>query len=595
MTPGLLAGVLALGAAAAPVEKDGTWIEVKSPFFVVLTDAGGGAARRTISRFEKIRAAFAAVMPTAKLSGERELLIIAPRSEKSLRSLVPEWWENKDGIRPSTVHLTGRDHVFVLVRTDLREDDDESYHAAQWGYSSHLIGLNVPRLPLWAYRGFADFYARTTVQKERVLVGRAAALHVRTLRDRGLMPVSALWAVDRRSPEYLDRDRLPRFDAESWTLVHYLMLGDKGVHRPTLARFLALLGQNREPEDAAREAFGDPRQLDEALGVYIRSQAFYMQNIEADVDSKVQTSPERPLSSAEALAMRAAVHLASERYPDAHACLDEALRIDPKLAWAHEIRASLAWAEEDPLVAREAVERALALEPGRPLATRLQERVSGPPTVTGAERLCDAGDLEACANLGAWLIDGSGGTTDPARGVALVEKACSGGRAEACASLSWRHRQGKGVPVDAGRAVALLEKACAAGDTESCLAAASDHQAGRGVPANPEAAGRMFETACTRGDRNGCIALAWMLQKGEGVPRDLERATALYEDGCLAGDGASCTRLGLLYVAPDGLPNDPEHAKQLLGKGCELGDPWGCSNLEIVTEMIARTKKPGRH
>ena len=228
-----------------------------------------------------------------------------------------------------------------------------------------------------------------------------------------------------------------------------------------------------------------------------------MEAIGAEVDQKVQTSPERPLSSAEALTMRAVVHLAGERFPDAHACLDEALRLDPKLAWAHEVRAALAWAEDDPVVAREAVERALALEPGRPVAARLQKRLSGPPTVKGAERLCDGGDLEACLILGGWLIDGNGAAPDPSRGVALIDRACTGGNVEACRQLSWRYRQGTGVEADGARAVAFLEKACGAGDSQACLAAASDHQTGRGVPADPAAATRMLESACTHGEKAG--------------------------------------------------------------------------------------------
>jgi hypothetical protein len=229
----LLVGLLAAGAAtAAPVEKDGTWIEVKSPEFVTFTNAGASAARRVTTRFEKIHAALAAVMPTVRLAGEQQLFVVAARSEGSLRSLVPEFWERKDGLRPAAVHLHDRDHVFLLVRTDLPEDDDESFHAAYWGYASHVISLNMPGLPLWAGRGFTEFYSRTTVQKDQVLVGRAAPSHVRELRQRGLMPTSALFAVDRESADYLDSYRLQRFDAECWALIHYLMLGDKGAAGP---------------------------------------------------------------------------------------------------------------------------------------------------------------------------------------------------------------------------------------------------------------------------------------------------------------------------------------------------------------------------
>ena len=591
MNPGLLAGMLALGVAAAPVEKDGTWIEVSSVDFVVLTDGGASAARRTILRFETIRAALAAVMPSVRLSGERELVVIAPRGEKSLRSLIPGWWAAKDGMAPSTVHLSDRNHTFLLVRTDLREEDDQSFDAAHWGFTSHLVSLNTPRLPPWASRGLAGFYAPTTVQKNRVRVGRAPASHVRALREGVLMPVTDLWAVDHESLEYLDRDRLGYFDAESWALVHYLMLDDEGAHRENLARFLVLLNEDRRPNDAAREALGDPRALDKALASYIRKQALYARATSTAVDVRLETAPERPLSSAEALTMRAAVHLASERYPDAHACLDEALRLDPRLAWAHETRAALAWEEDDPAAAREAVARALSLEPGRPLATRLQKRVSGPPTVEGAERLCDGGDLAACAQLGGWLIDGSGTPPDPPRGVELMERACGGGDAQACRHLSWRYRQGTGVPADGARAVAFLEKGCAAGDSKACLAAASDHQASHGVPADTAGTARMLEAACTQGERTACAALAWALQNGEGIPRDLERAAALYQDGCHAGDAASCTRLGILYARPGGLPTDHARAKQLLTKACELGDRAGCSNLEMLAALTESATK----
>jgi TPR repeat protein len=593
--PSLLAGLLVAGAAASvPVQKDGTWIEVKSPAFVVFTDAGAGAARRAIARFEKIRAALATAMPTARLSGERELRIVAARNESSLRSLVPQWWESRNGIHPATVHVYRGDHVFLLLRADIAEDDDESYHVAYWGYAAYLIELNLPRLPLWAARGFADFYARTTVQKSRVIIGRAAVSHIHTLRQRGLIPASALFAVDRHSPDYLDEQRLERFDAESWALVHYLMLGDKAAHRRQLAAFLTMLGKDVDAGKAAREAFGDPATLDQALSSYILDKAFYSEAVPGSVDSQVETTPERPLTSAEALTMRAAVHMTSSRFADAHACLDEALKLDPKLAWAHEIQASLAWAEDDPVLARKAVAEALRLEPDRPLSLRLQKRLAGPPTVKGAARLCDAGELEACASLGSWLVDGNGLPADPARGLALMEKACDGGRAEACGQLAWRYRQGTGVAADAGRSTAFLEKGCGAGDGKACLAAAADHSGG-GDEGDPAAAARLFESACKRGEKSGCLSLAWALQQGEGVTRDLPRAASLYENACNAGDAGSCTRLALLYVMDDGLPKDQARALALFKKACEQGEQVACSNaeaLEAASSRSARRKRP---
>jgi hypothetical protein len=414
---------------------------------------------------------------------------------------------------------------------------------------------------------------------------------VRTLREVGLLPLTVLWTVGRQSPEYVDRARLRRFDAQSWALVHYLMLGEAGGRRQSLARFLALVGEGREAGDAARRTLGDPAALGDALASYVRRRAFDMETIETGAHRDLRVSSGRPLSSAEALTMRAAVHLAGGRHGDAHACVDEALRLDPELAWAHEIRAALAWAEDDPLVAREAVEKALVLDPHRPLAARIRERVSGTPTVKGAETLCEAGDLEACVTLGSWLIDGSGTVADPPRGVELIDKACEGGAVEACRQLAWRHRNGEGVEVSPGRALAYLEKACRVGDGRACLAAARDHQEGQGVPTDAAAAARMLESACTHGERAGCVALAWALQNGEGVRRDLARAAALYEDECFAGHGEACTRLGLLYVAQNGLPTDRRRAEGLLARGCSLGNQLGCSNLEVVRAMSTPEKR----
>jgi TPR repeat protein len=394
--------------------------------------------------------------------------------------------------------------------------------------------------------------------------------------------VEELFAVGPSAPDSPDPMRTRRFDAQSWALVHFLMVGDDGVHRPRLSRFLMLVSEGREPGEAARVALGDLRELDVALAAYVNRNVFDTQSIQLTGIGPSETTPPRSLSAAEALTLRGAIHVAGERFDDARDCLEAALRLDPELAWAHETAAALAWADDDPAGARAAVARALALDPARPWARRLGRRVSGPPTLGGARTLCDHGDLETCAQLGAWLLDGEGATPDPADGLSALETACEGGFAPACRRLSWRFREGEGLPPDAVRAVEFLEKACRAGDGNACLAAAGEHREGRGVPVDPVSSVRMLELACTRGETMGCMALAWALHSGEGVTRDVERAAALYLDQCQAGNGSCCSRLGLLYLASNGLPTDTPRARDLLARGCALGDPAGCLRLEAL-------------
>jgi hypothetical protein len=136
---------------------------------------------------------------------------------------------------------------------------------------------------------------------------------------------------------------------------------------------------------------------------------------------------------------------------------------------------TIAAADREGEVAREAVEQALALEPGRPVAARLQKRLSGPPTVKGAGRLCEGGDLEACVILGGWLIDGNGTSPDPLRGVALIARAaalyedgCLGGGGEACTGLGLLYVAPDGLPADPQRARELLGRGCELGHPLGC-------------------------------------------------------------------------------------------------------------------------------
>jgi tetratricopeptide (TPR) repeat protein len=575
MTGGLLAALL---AASPSSDGEGSWVELRGSALTVVSDADIADSRRILTRLEKVASAIASTAPSVPWSGRRELLVVAARNEESMRRLAPGQWGSEGGVRPSSLHLASRDQAFVLVRSELRADDDESHKAAYWGVALHLLGLDAPGLPSWVSRGLASFYARITVREQAVVLGRTEVSHIRTLRTEGLRPVTELY--DGPSTESLDSDERRSLDAQSWALVHYLMLGDDGAHRPRFARFLALLREGGEAGLAAREALGDPGALDQALAGYVQRATFPTRTVEARGVSGFPAI--RRLSAAEVLTLRAALYLADERPSEAQTIVTEALRLEPELAWAHETHAALAWAEGNHLVAREAAERALQIEPGRPVALRLRERASGPPTLKAAEHLCEEGDLEMCTRLGGWLIDGEGSEPDPARGVTLLDEACRAGCAEACRLLSWRLREGEGVVEDPVGAVTFLERACLAGDGEACLAAAGDHRAGRGVPVDVPAAVRMFELACTRGETAGCTALAWALQTGEGAERDLERAAALYLDACQAGDGSSCTRLGLLHLVPDGLPPDPTLARAMFTRGCGLGDAQACSQLEAL-------------
>src|SRR5262249_5401683 len=268
-------------SGAGAIEKDGAWVEIKSPSFTVVSNGGEGAARQVAKEFEQIRSLFMKLW-SKEVTG-RPLLIVGARDEGTMKSLLPGYWEQKKGIRWSSMGESDRVRQFIVLRVDVSSSDPDRFTSAYWQYAASLLGSGHPGLPLWAERGLADFYAHTTIQGDKVLIGRAAPERIELLRDRGAVPIDKLLTADRRSPYHTTEDLPHQFDATAWALVHFLMLGDKGVHQEQLAQFVALADRGDDSQEAARAKLGDPRQLEAALETYVRNFAFTMATVHTSV------------------------------------------------------------------------------------------------------------------------------------------------------------------------------------------------------------------------------------------------------------------------------------------------------------------------
>src|SRR5215467_5280696 len=92
----LMIGLLMVTADDASLaEKRPTWIEVRSPNFIVVTDANEQAGRRTAHQFEMIRAVFRDYFRQKDTSAEQPITIIAMKDEGALKALLPEFWAKR--------------------------------------------------------------------------------------------------------------------------------------------------------------------------------------------------------------------------------------------------------------------------------------------------------------------------------------------------------------------------------------------------------------------------------------------------------------------------------------------------------------------
>jgi hypothetical protein len=151
----LLASTAAPRSAAAAE----TWLEMQSPHFKALSNAGEGSTRNVLWQFEQIRAAMAALWPWMKTELPKPVLVIGARDEATVRQLAPEYWERRGSIHPVSVWVTGADQHYMLMRTDQRGDDTTTlnpYASAYFSYASLVLNSSFDRdLPLWFSLGLA--------------------------------------------------------------------------------------------------------------------------------------------------------------------------------------------------------------------------------------------------------------------------------------------------------------------------------------------------------------------------------------------------------------------------------------------------------
>ncbi len=330
----ILVVLLLAGAGAAPAAEPASWIEVRSPHFVVVSDAKEKGARRVALHFELIRAVFQKSFPRARVDPLGQVTVLAARDEGTLKALLPAFYEEKGRSHPAGIFLRGPEKNYVALRLDVPSED--AYHTIYHEYVHLLMSLNVPWLPTWLNEGIAEVYGNSSIGEKAVDLGRPSTAHVARLQQGRLLPLDVLLAVDHSSPHYNEANKTSIFYAQSWALAHYLMLGDRMQHSQKLAEFVRLIGGDMDQAEALQRCFGNRKALEEQLKAYVQRSTMGYVKIEPPGGIEEQEFKVRKISAAESAAVRGDFHLQNRREAEARALLEEALRLDPGLAPAHE-------------------------------------------------------------------------------------------------------------------------------------------------------------------------------------------------------------------------------------------------------------------
>src|SRR5271155_3474528 len=161
----LLALVFVLCGLSPVFASESQWVEVRSPNFSVVTDAGEKRGREVAMRFEQMRAVFGALMTKANVNLPVPLQIVAFRNTKEMRQVAPLF--NGKPTQLAGLFQGGGDRSFIMLDMSVENPWVVVFHE----YAHQLMNgnLQVGFAP-WFEEGFAEYFSSIEVDSKEARV-----------------------------------------------------------------------------------------------------------------------------------------------------------------------------------------------------------------------------------------------------------------------------------------------------------------------------------------------------------------------------------------------------------------------------------------
>ena len=392
------------------------WLRLDSPAFTVVGAVDEGTLGDVATRLEQFRAVFIRLFPSTPRVPPVPTVVVVYPNERAYRPFYPL---NKGKVVPvGGMFIPGPDVDYITLNV---EQQAYVFRIIYHEIAHSIINGAIRSIPLWLSEGLAEYYStfEGTKAGDRAYVGRPVPEHVQLLRDSRLLPLDQLMTVNHASSIYNESDRRGVFYAESWAVVHYLLLGND-ARSGQLRTFVDHLAAGAPEAQAFRDAFAcDPATLERELDAYVHQVMFAGQTFVFKAPIVLDRAKRAtPVASADVEALLGDVLCHMGRPIDGRARLEAVLRTEPENARAHaglgaaaaregrlddaiaELRKAAAGLPDDP-----SVQHALGTSALRSLLQRGQPEAADPLLDTAREALAKAvslrpGFADALANLG---------------------------------------------------------------------------------------------------------------------------------------------------------------------------------------------------
>src|SRR5688572_28412761 len=285
--------LLAVVSQHTPVLAKDNWISVRTKNFFMVGNDSEKEIREVGLKLEQFREVFTRLFPNMVFSTPVPTTVVVFKSHSSYAPFKPH--ANTAGY-----FQAGRDVNYITLTTELNGSQD-AFNVIFHEYTHLLVNNTFQDAPLWFNEGLAEYYSTFKITEDRkVRLGAPISNHVYLLRQSKMLPLRTLFEVGHKSPHYNESKKQGIFYAQSWALMHYLLIGKTGFVAP-LTKFLELQNQNVPLDQAFQQAFGMSFEtLEKDLRNYIKQDRYNVLNGHFEKKLELDTNAQAiPLTEAE--------------------------------------------------------------------------------------------------------------------------------------------------------------------------------------------------------------------------------------------------------------------------------------------------------
>jgi len=320
--------LLLLVLSPATVNAKDNWTSVRSKNFFLIGNGSEKEIKQVAARLEQFREVFTRVFPKIKFSTPVPTTVIVFKSESSFRPFKP-------GANTAGYFQPGPDVNYIALTTELQGEQD-AFNVIFHEYTHLLVDNTIGNAPSWFNEGLAEYYSTFKISDDqKIVLGAPIGNHVYLLRQNKMLPLATLFQVDHNSPYYNERNKQGIFYAQSWALMHYMIIGKQG-RVEQLGKFIELIGTDVPMAQAFQQAFQTTYDvIEKELRDYVKQDRYNI--MKGHFEQKLETEAglqTAPISEAGAQAYLGDLMLHSNR-KESITYLQKALTLDPTLALAH--------------------------------------------------------------------------------------------------------------------------------------------------------------------------------------------------------------------------------------------------------------------